>query len=182
MTFSKPILETFCSGRKTVSLLILRVPYIYFNIQRIRFFIIFSFYYHSGTNYTKWRENIWWYTMKTCDGIRENMWWYTKLTNTGRYIYKAHNFQNISMMSNAVRLINLTTCINLICLFADSKKDEFPRTLFHVTYSNISCKKVKQKQHPSVVSVCIRIYWNYQKIKLIYRRVYGLIEMLKNIV
>jgi len=45
-------------------------------------------------------------------------------TNTGRYIYKAHDFQNISMMSNAVRLINLTTCIKpymFICWFEERR-------------------------------------------------------------
>jgi hypothetical protein len=63
---SKYFMHVWCALKNVLPMLSvrkkIRVPYVYFNIQRIRFFIIFSFYYHSSTNYTKWCENMWWYT------------------------------------------------------------------------------------------------------------------------
>ncbi len=39
-------------------LLKVRVPYVYFNIQRIRFFKNFFFYYYDGTKYTNWVQSM----------------------------------------------------------------------------------------------------------------------------
>ncbi len=88
-------------------------------------------------------------------------------------------FENMSMISNAVRLINLTTCMKPYMFFCWFEERWVLRTLFHVTYSNISCRKVKAA---SVVYVYTNILKLLKKIKLNFRQPYGLIEMLENIV